>query len=118
MFITTFFVSALMFINASSNTNTSYYSPIREIVTQSVVFRSTQKLRSSDGRELFFYTSGKCDGFDGDRREFSCKYTLSDGEVRLLDEKGNTVYKGTYRMKSDGQNLSNVTIAGTTYWAK
>ena len=82
------------------------------------MFRSNQKLRSNDGRELYFYTSGTCDGFDGDRREFSCRYTLSDGEVRLLDEKGNTVYKGTYRMKSDGQNLSSVTIAGTTYWAK
>lgn len=118
MFITTLFVSAMMVINASSNIPISYCSPNREITTQNVVFRTTQKLRSNDGRELYFYTNGTCDGFDGDHREFSCKYTLSAGDVRLLDEKGNTVYKGTYRMKSDGQNLSNVTIAGTTYWAK
>lgn len=85
---------------------------------QKVRFRGTQKLRSSDGRQIYFYSNGICEGFDNDRREFSCQYTIYDRtEVRLLDENGNTVYKGTCTFKSDCQNLNSVRIAGTTYWA-
>ena len=83
----------------------------------SIVFRSTQRLRSEDGGSIYFYSSGRCELFYGDRLIVTCTYTLQYGEVRLLDENGSTVYKGSYRMKSDGRNLASVTIAGTTYRA-
>ncbi len=113
-------VTALITVNAySSNISIEVQSPVIEVVNQQTVrFRSTQKLSSRDGREIYFYSSGKCEGFYNDRLEFSCKYTIIDRDIRLLDEDGNTVYKGTCTYKSDHQNLLNVTIAGTTYFAK
>lgn len=85
---------------------------------QSVVFRTTQKLRSNDGREIYFYSSRKCEGYYKDRLEFSCEYRIQDDEVRLLDEDGNTVYKGSCTWRVKGQSLSSVSIAGTRYYAR
>lgn len=84
----------------------------------SIVFRQTQRLRSSDGREIYLYCNGRCELFDDGRLVVECTYKLSDGEIRLLDENGNTVYKGSYRLKSDRQNISNLTLAGTVYRSK
>lgn len=94
-------------------------SPSSEIVAaaQNVRFRSTQKLRARDGREIYFYSSGKCEGYDGDRLQFSTTYSIYGDEVRLLDERGNTVYKGSITWRTRGQSLHSVTIAGTTYVA-
>lgn len=119
MFITTLLVSAMM-INAPANETISIVaSPTIEMVamTQNVRFRSTQKLRSRDGREIYFYSSGKCEGYDGDRLQFSTTYTIIGDELRLLDERGNTVYKGSITWRTRGQSLNSVTIAGTTYVA-
>lgn len=118
MILSTILISALLTTNALTCVTVVSELPVVEMTQQTVVFRGIQKLRSNDGREIYFYPSGTCEGYYGDRLEFSCKYRLQSGEVRLLDENGNTVYKGTYRMKSDGRNLSNVSIAGTTYWAQ
>lgn len=82
----------------------------------SVVFRSTQKLKSDDGRQIYFYSNRSCELYDRDRLVVATTYKIKDGEVYLLDEYGQTVYKGTFRMSSDGRNLKSVTIAGTTYW--
>ena len=115
MFITTLIITATMMINASViETTSSIESPTFEMSTasQTVRFRSTQKLRARDGREIYFYSSGKCEGYDGDRLQFSTTYTIIDNEVRLLDERGNTVYKGTLSWREKGQSLYNVTIAG------
>lgn len=86
--------------------------------TNYVVFRTTQRLRASDGREIYLYSNRTCELFDGDRLVVTCTYRLQDGEVRLLDENGRTVYKGRYRMSSDGMNLANLTLGGTTYYRK
>ena len=121
MFLTTLIITATMMINASvTETTSSIESPTFEMSTasQTVRFRSTQKLRARDGREIYFYSSGKCEGYDGDRLQFSTTYTIIDNEVRLLDERGNTVYKGTLSWRVKGQSLYNVTIAGTTYFAQ
>lgn len=83
-----------------------------------VVFRNTQKLRANDGREIYLYSNRTCELFHGDRLEVKCTYRLQDGEVRLLDENGNTVYKGRYRMASDGRSLVSLTLAGTTFYRK
>lgn len=104
-----------MFGFAEVNTLETETSITSASESRGVVFRSTQKLRSSDGRSIYLYSSGRCELFDGDRLVAECTYTLQNGEVRLLDENGRTVYKGTYRMKSDGRNLSSITLAGTTY---
>lgn len=120
MLISTLLISALMVVNAP--TSESFYTeeaPSIEMIAaaQTVRFRSTQKLRARDGREIYFYSSGKCEGYDGDRLQFSTTYTIIDNEVRLLDERGNTVYKGTLSWRVKGQSLYSVTIAGTTYFA-
>lgn len=120
MFITALIITATTMINAPViETTSSIESPTFEMSTasQTVRFRSTQKLRARDGREIYFYSSGKCEGYDGDRLQFSTTYTIIDNEVRLLDERGNTVYKGTLSWRVKGQSLYNVTIAGTTYFA-
>lgn len=83
-----------------------------------VVFRSTQKLESRDGRSIYLYTNRTCELFDGDRLIVKCTYQLLDNEVRLLDENGDTVYKGTYRLTADRRNVSSLTLAGTTYYRK
>ena len=82
---------------------------------RSVVFRSTQRLRASDGGEIYFYPSRKCEMYMNGRLIVETTYRVSNGEVFLLDEYGRTVYKGTCRFASDGRSLSSVTIAGTTY---
>lgn len=84
---------------------------------RNVVFRKTQKLRSEDGREIYLYSSGKCELFDGGRLIVTCTYRLQDGDVRLLDEYGNTVYKGSYVMKRDKINLQSLTLGGVRYRA-
>lgn len=83
----------------------------------SVVFRSMQRLRSNDGRRIILYTNRTCELFDGDRLIVECTYRVQNGEVRLLDENGRTVYAGTYRMKSDGRNLASLRLNGTTFYA-
>lgn len=122
MISTILLVSAIMMADASGSEAISVSeSPVIEVVstTQNVRFRSTQKLRSNDGREIYFYSSGKCEGYDGDRLMFSTTYSIYDNnEIRLLDEYGNTVYKGSITWRVKGQTLANVTIAGTTYFAR
>lgn len=82
-----------------------------------VVFRSTQKLRSNDGREIYLYPSGKCELYIGDRLEVSCMYTVVGNEIRLLDG-DRVVYKGTFRYASDGRTVLNLSLAGTIYYRK
>lgn len=59
---------------------------------------------------------GKCELWDGDRLVVTATYRLQNGEVRLLDENGNTIYKGSYRLARDRRNISSLTLAGTTYY--
>ena len=102
----------------SSNAN----KPIENIasfetcISQNVVFRSTQRLKANDGRQIYLYSSGKCELWDGDRLVVTATYRLQNGEVRLLDENGNTIYKGSYRLARDRRNISSLTLAGTTYY--
>lgn len=83
-----------------------------------IVFRTTQKLKSRDGGEIYFYSSGKCEMYQNDRLVVSCTYTIDDNEVKLLDEKGNTVYKGRISWNNTKSYALSVTIAGTTYYKK
>ena len=79
-------------------------------------FSSTQKLSSSDGREIYLYPSGKCELYDGDRLEVSCSYALGNGEIKLMAN-GQVIYKGTVSLDQNG-NVRNLTIAGTIYRRK
>lgn len=112
-------IGAVLCLNLSVASPFVYVSDmIFKIEGQDVVFRSLQKMRSNDGREIYFYSNRKCEMYNGDCLVVTTTYRLIDGEVFLLDENGNTVYKGSYRMSSDGYNLRSVTIAGTTYYRK
>lgn len=84
-------------------------------IARSVVFRSTQKLVASDGRKIYLYRNGTCEMRNGDRVEVTCRYRLQDGEVRFLDENGNTIYAGSYVLRRDRMNISTLTLAGTRY---
>ncbi len=113
-------VSALLLMPAFclADTNVSKAeTPVESTTEQNVVFRKNQRLRSNDGRMIYLYTNRTCELYDGDRCVCTCTYRLQDGEVRLLDENGYTVYRGTYRLKSDRQNLASMSLAGTTYYA-
>ena len=82
------------------------------------VFRTTQKVRSNDGYEIYFYKDGRCEMYDNNGRlVVSCTYTFSGNDMFLLDERGNTVYKGTCTIKN-GNELTRLNIAGQTYWKK
>lgn len=94
--------------------NTSY--SIAE-TQQSVVFRRTQRLRSNNGRSIYFYTNRKCEMYDGNRLVAEYTYTIQNGEVHLRDSDGITIHKGRYVMNRDRINLHSLSIAGTTYYA-
>lgn len=120
MILPTLLISSILFASVPAyETVSPNEAPALEIAVaaQNAVFRSTQKLRSRDGRELYFYSSGKCEGYSGDRCEFTTTYRIQDNEVRLLDDRGNTLYKGSIVWKVKGQSLHSVTLAGTTYIA-
>lgn len=83
-----------------------------------IVFRTTQKLKSRDGGEIYFYSSGKCEMYENDRCVVRCTYDLGDKDVYLLDEGGNTIYKGSISWNKSHSGINSVTIAGTTYYKK
>lgn len=86
---------------------------------RSVVFRSTQIMRASDGREIYFFSNRTCKMYDSNGRLMvTCTYRLANGEAYLLDENGNDVYKGAYKMSGDGRNLSWVRFAGVMYYKR
>lgn len=120
MFFTSLFLVMTTISSPTCETSVSMMPTKCELLatTQSVVFRSTQKLSAKDGREIYFYSNGRCEGYYCDRLEFSTKYKIQDNEIRLLDENGNTLYKGTVRWRERGKSLSVVSIAGTSYYAR
>jgi len=106
-------------LHAASVQYEDNFLPSAPDAPQNVHFRETQKLTDASGWQIYFYRSGKCEGYDDKGRlMFSTTYTLRDGEAFLLDEKGNVVYKGQYVMSRDGVNIRNIKIAGTTYYKK
>ncbi len=121
-------IIAVLLISCGITFSANAYEPNKRISSLNVeemhiaqrktVFRATQRLKARDGRQIYLYSSGKCELWDGDRLVVSTIYRLLDGEVRLLDENGNTVYKGSYILSRDRQNLSSLTISGTTYYKK
>ena len=75
----------------SSNAN----KPIENIasfetcISQNVVFRSTQRLKANDGRQIYLYSSGKCELWDGDRLVVTATYRLQNGEGNVDVNKNN-----------------------------
>lgn len=82
-----------------------------------VVFRHNQRLKSRDGREIYLYSSGKCEMYYYDRLEVSCEYSVIGNEIRLIDN-GRVIYKGSFTYGPDRQTLSSLSIAGTIYFKK
>lgn len=108
-------ISSISFSSNAGETIKNISSFETCIAQRKVVFRSTQRLRANDGRQIYLYPNGKCELWDGDRLVVTTTYTLQNGEVRLLDERGNAVYKGRYILARD-KNISSMTLAGTTYY--
>lgn len=113
-----FLIICSMFMSMPESVTEVSPETTMEYSGQDVVFRTTQCLASKDGREIYLYPSKKCELFDGGRLIVACMYRIQNGEVRLLDENGDTVYKGSYRLANDRRNLLSLTIAGTTYYRK
>lgn len=100
----------------TSNAATIFTQETNLTQGRNVVFRSTQRLKARDGRIIILYTSGRCEMRDGDRVIVTTTYRVQDGEVRILDERGNTLYAGRYVLSRDRVNISSLTLAGTTYY--
>lgn len=115
-------VCALMFVPmlsmAEINMNDTNFVAKSTIESNGVKFRTTQRLRAKDGGMIYFYASGKYQLWDGDRLVAEATYDVyPNNEIRLYARNGETLYKATYRTKSDGRNISYLTLQGTTYYA-
>ncbi len=84
--------------------------------TGKVVFRQTQKLRSQDGREIYLFTNGKCELWNGDRKMTTCNYAILHNEIRIYG--GGVEYKGTIVLSSNKLTIASLTLQGTTYYQK
>ncbi|MBO4613412.1 MAG: hypothetical protein J5671_09650 [Bacteroidaceae bacterium] len=115
IFMVALFVGAMLFSSFTKNDCNSTPSTTELESQSNLVFRGTQRFRSNDGRELYCYTNSKCEMYDGDRLVVTCTYTYSGDEIRLLDENGNTVYKGSVYWNNSHSKPISITIAGTTY---
>lgn len=106
--------SSIHTVSAKTNQNQTY---LAAVTSAGIVFRTTQRLRSNDGGEIYLYASGKCELFDNDRLVATCTYTIDGSEIRLLD--GNvTLYKGTFRYSPDRRNVASLSLRGITYYRK
>ncbi len=108
---------ALMFLPMTSFILELNATPISVVASsgRSVVFRSTQKLRSNDGREIYLFSSRKCELWDEGRLVAECTYTIRDGELLLIAD-GKVLYKG--RIYMDGINCKKIVLSGTTYYRR
>ncbi len=84
--------------------------------TSGVVFRSNQRVKSRDGRQIYLYTSGKCELYEGDRCTATLEYQVVGNEIRLILE-GKVLYKASFQYKSNRRDISSLTLSGTTYYA-
>ena len=113
--------SAMLCSFTMPETNSATISSTTE-VKSGIVFRHNQYLKERNGsRQLYLYTSGKCEMWDGDRLEVTCRYDYraETKELLIQDNDGRTLYKGSVTIsKKNGQDIANVTIAGTTYYKK
>lgn len=99
----------------NTNTETTVTTNVQQ---RKVVFRTTQKLRASNGRELYLYTSGRAEWYGSNGKllgEYT--YTLIDGEIFLYRD-GEREGKGSYTMKRDRLNLASVKLNGVIYYKK
>ncbi len=106
---------------ASVAENPNCNAPVQTMSAQrSVVFRTTQKLRATDGsnREIYFYTNRVAKWYSGNGRLLAeYTYTLSGGEL-FLYRNGEEEGKGGYIMSRDRINLSSITLNGVKYVRK
>lgn len=84
-----------------------------------VVFRSLQKLRSDEGEEIYLYSSGKCEIYNGDGvLTNSIRYTIQGDELMLLDEDGDTIMKGRIYWDQHHINAQRVVLMGITFYKR
>lgn len=124
LFFSLMFMGGLLFSNPCIYANENASVSAAEVALQSenrqrkVTFRTDQFLKARDGREIYLYRNGICRLMDGDIVEVECTYTLSNGEVWLLDEYGNSICKARYILRQDRMTVSSLTINGTTFYQK
>ena len=84
-----------------------------------ILFRGTQKVRASDGREIYFYQNGSMQMY-GENGRLEAEGTYEwDGknEIYIKDNNGRILYKGKCSVNEQKQLVS-LTLSGTTYWRK
>ena len=119
LFILIFFAfSSIFCLATTTNSKNTICTETHAKDERVVVFRTTQYLKSKDGREIYLYPSRKCELFINGRLAVTCTYRLQDGELRLLDEYGDTVYKGSYILSRDRRTISSLKLGYTTYYRK
>lgn len=114
---------AALFAFPAVNVAASDFDVIRSnsssmLLAEAPPFNVFRRFRSNDGREFYFYPEGKCEGFDNGRLMFTARYKIiqSIKELRILDENGNTIYKGSYSLADTRKNYPyQITLGGTSY---
>ncbi len=117
LFLVLFVVLSMnLFAGAEKPSNNKESVKIDSELEMNAVFRSTQYLKSSDGREIQFHTSGKCKMYDDNRLIAECTYSYNPQEKYVyIYADGVELYRAQVWMKKDGMNISQIKLAGTIY---
>lgn len=95
----------------------SFPVPSSDYVSSGVTFRSTQKLRSSNGFEMYLYTDHSIKMFDDEGQSLgSGTWQISGGELYFYSNRGNLI--GKYQCKVANGELKWVKFKGDTYYKK
>ncbi len=95
----------------------SFPVPSSDYVSRGVTFRSTQKLRSSDGFEMYLYTDHSIKMFDDEGQSVgSGTWQISGDELYFYTNRGRLI--GKYQCKVANGELKWVKFNGDTYYKK
>ena len=83
-----------------------------------LVFRGIQKVRASDGAEIYLYPNSNVQMYDSDGRLVAeCTYEWDGATEIFFKVDGKILYKGKCKI-NDQKQLTSLTLAGVTYWKK
>lgn len=83
-----------------------------------IVFRGTQKVRASDGAEIYLYSNGSVQMYNSNGALVAeCTYEWDGGQEIYFKDNGKILYKGRCSVNQQKQ-LTSLTLSGVTYWKK
>lgn len=83
-----------------------------------LVFRGTQKVRASDGAEIYLYSNGSVQMYNSNGALVTeCTYEWDGGREIFFKDNGKIIYKASCSVDQQKQ-LTSLTISGVKYWKK